>query len=113
MCYIHGFLLALGTTKQLIKEFYSALQVTPDAVEDGFYLWRLREYNENYELVSSKLIHSPRHFPQKLLDKSIENLMNYDLAKHEQSVGKGKNRWNVCVKVKELDGERRRIKTDF
>jgi hypothetical protein len=45
MSYIHGFLFALGSTKQLLKEFYSALQVNPDAVEDGFYLWRLREYN--------------------------------------------------------------------
>ena len=42
MSYIHGFLFALGSTKQLLKEFYSALQVNPDAVEDGFYLWRLR-----------------------------------------------------------------------
>lgn len=89
--------------------------MTPDAVEDGFYLWRLREYNENYELVSSKLIHSPRHFPQKLLDKSIENLMTYEMAKHEQSVGKGNKRWNVSVKIRNLEGlERmRRIKTDF
>lgn len=115
MSYIHGFLLSLGATKQLIKEFYSALQVNPDAVEDGFYLWRLREYNDNYELVSSKLIHSPRHFPQKLLDKSIQNLMMYDQVKHEQSLGKEKLRWNLSVKPRDGDGETRgrRIKTDF
>lgn len=32
MNYIHGFLFASGISKQLIKEFYSALQVTIDAV---------------------------------------------------------------------------------
>lgn len=115
MSYIHGFLLSPGPTKQLIKQFYSALQVNPDAIEDGFYLWRLREYNDNYELVSSKLVHSPRHFPQKLLDKSIQNLMMYDQAKHEQSLGKEKLRWNLSVKTRDGDWESggRRLKTDF
>ena len=74
MTYVHGMLFSYGLSKQLLKEFYSALQINPDAVEDGFYLWKLKELNENYELVSSKLVNSPRHFPQKLLDKSIENL---------------------------------------
>lgn len=71
MTYAHGILFSSGLSKQLLKEFYSALQINPDAVEDGFYLWKLKEFNENYELVSSKLVNSPRHFPKKLLDKSI------------------------------------------
>jgi hypothetical protein len=40
--YIRGFLLTTGISNQLIKEFHSTVQVSPDAVEDGFYLWRLK-----------------------------------------------------------------------
>lgn len=89
--------------------------MTPDAVEDGFYLWRLRERNNNYELVSSKLVNSPRHFPQKLMDKSIENLMHYEKVKYAQSIGKTKERWDISVRAAQpLSEERgRRVKTEF
>ena len=39
--------------------------------------------------------------------------MQYDVVKHEQSVGKGKNRWNLSVKVRDDLNRGRRIKTEF
>ncbi len=82
MAYINGFLFSRGTSRQLTKELCSALQQNRDAVESGFYLWKLKEHNHNYEVVSSKLVNSPPHFPKKLLDKSIQNLHNYDRIKN-------------------------------
>lgn len=36
----------------------------PDAMEEGFYLWKLRKIDEDegYEIVSSRLVQSPKHF---------------------------------------------------